>query len=217
VKVEFTIDVLDDDVYKVSRIKQFGHIWMEKLQETLGKNLGLRETARIMNCDPKTIIKYSNIEDEARKYQVCKVKIAPPKVEEVINKQRKDSRNKYMRVNWRARDKIILAEVKRAYVEVLKADKLTRVTKRQIALRTNYFGLIDDQLLKLPLTMNYINFVKEDNEAFKIRKAKVICREYVRKKSSFRPWEIYRKINSKEGDSRKIDEIINRYYAITKK
>lgn len=101
--------------------------------------------------------------------------------------------------------------MKRAYVEVLNDEKLTRVTKRQIALRTNYYGLINDQLLKLPLTMNYINMVKEDHKAFKIRKVKIICRGHIRNNVSFRPWEVYKKINVKECEIHEIDIIIQKY------
>lgn len=51
-----------DDRYKVGRIKSFGVVWENKLREYLKEEkYGLRELARLMNCDPKTILKFKDI------------------------------------------------------------------------------------------------------------------------------------------------------------
>lgn len=48
-----------NDRYKIGRIKEFGQVWENKLKEYLQEgNCGFREIARIMKCDPKTIIKF---------------------------------------------------------------------------------------------------------------------------------------------------------------
>lgn len=45
--------------YKIGRIKEFGHVWKDKLKEHLHQGgYGLRELSRIMQCDPKTIVKF---------------------------------------------------------------------------------------------------------------------------------------------------------------
>lgn len=47
------------DKYKIGRIKTFGHIWEAELKLVLKvKGYKLREVARIMGCDPKTILKF---------------------------------------------------------------------------------------------------------------------------------------------------------------
>jgi hypothetical protein len=47
-----------NDRYRVGRIKSFGPMWDQKLLHmTLSGNFGLRETARVLNVDPKTIKK----------------------------------------------------------------------------------------------------------------------------------------------------------------
>ncbi|MEA5025893.1 hypothetical protein SDC9_45764 [bioreactor metagenome] len=49
-------DRCDKDRIRVGRVKEFGHVWNERLIELITKNKsGLRETARRMHCDPKTI------------------------------------------------------------------------------------------------------------------------------------------------------------------
>ncbi|KEH96794.1 hypothetical protein Z962_05920 [Clostridium botulinum C/D str. BKT12695] len=52
-------DKLEEDKYKIGRIKKFGEVWENKLREYLKeKKYGLRELARLMHCDPKTILKF---------------------------------------------------------------------------------------------------------------------------------------------------------------
>lgn len=45
-----------DDQFKIGRIKEFGHIWDEKLQFVSQQDISLREMARLLGCDPKTVI-----------------------------------------------------------------------------------------------------------------------------------------------------------------
>lgn len=49
-----------NDIYKIGRIKIYGDVWEKKLIQLIKDNqYSIREIARIMKCDPKTIIKYS--------------------------------------------------------------------------------------------------------------------------------------------------------------
>lgn len=49
-----------EDEKKIGRIKQFGTIWEKELKELLIRgNLSLRATARVLGCDPKTVVKYA--------------------------------------------------------------------------------------------------------------------------------------------------------------
>lgn len=48
-------DTSPNDKFKVGRIKSFGLVWEKKLIKLFENNMGLRETARIMKVDPKTI------------------------------------------------------------------------------------------------------------------------------------------------------------------
>lgn len=51
-------DRFENDKYKVGRIKKFGYVWEDKLIELLLKNnYSIRELGRILDCDPKTIIR----------------------------------------------------------------------------------------------------------------------------------------------------------------
>lgn len=45
-----------DDHFKIGRIKRFGEVWDEKLRVISQQNIPLREMARLLGCDPKTVI-----------------------------------------------------------------------------------------------------------------------------------------------------------------
>lgn len=55
-------DKEENDKYRIGRVKQFGDIWMNKLEGYLKQNkYSLREMARLLNCDTNTIKKYKAI------------------------------------------------------------------------------------------------------------------------------------------------------------
>lgn len=50
-----------EDIYRIGRIKTFGELWGNKLSDLLStQKYGLRQLARIMCCDQKTIMKYAS-------------------------------------------------------------------------------------------------------------------------------------------------------------
>jgi len=55
-------DNSEDDLYKIGRIKEFGAVWKEKLKQLVEiEKLSLREIARELNVDPKTVKKYTEL------------------------------------------------------------------------------------------------------------------------------------------------------------
>lgn len=53
-------DKCESDRYKIGRIKEFGAIWEEKLINYLSqRSYGIRELAKIMHCDQKTVVKFA--------------------------------------------------------------------------------------------------------------------------------------------------------------
>ncbi|HEY5563628.1 MAG TPA: TnsD family transposase [Clostridiaceae bacterium] len=57
-------DNLNEHIYKIGRIKQFGHVWEARLLTIAYEgNRSLRELSRMMWCDTNTIKKYINIID----------------------------------------------------------------------------------------------------------------------------------------------------------
>lgn len=54
----------EDDKFRKTRVKAYGHVWMEKLQEYSKLDIGLRELSRKMGADPNTIIRHLDYEKE---------------------------------------------------------------------------------------------------------------------------------------------------------
>lgn len=53
-------DINYKDQFRFGRIKVFGSTWEAKLKEVLAdQSLGLREVSRVMQCDPKSVVKYA--------------------------------------------------------------------------------------------------------------------------------------------------------------
>jgi len=51
-------DLNENDRYRIGRIKEFGEVWLKKLQDlTELKDIGLRATARELGVDPNTVIR----------------------------------------------------------------------------------------------------------------------------------------------------------------
>lgn len=52
-------DLDEDDVFRIGRIKAFGHIWLAKLKELIASGLSYYRIAQILDCDYATVKKYS--------------------------------------------------------------------------------------------------------------------------------------------------------------
>ncbi|GAE37583.1 TnsD family Tn7-like transposition protein [Halalkalibacter akibai] len=66
-----------EDRYKISRVKEFGHVWKAELNKLIKQNLSIREMGRRLNADGKTIKRYaeSNLPVTNRKSIVSEEKL----------------------------------------------------------------------------------------------------------------------------------------------
>lgn len=63
-------DKNEKDRYCKTRVKQYGHVWNEKLQEFAGMGLGLRELSRKMGADPNTIKRYLALDENKKEIAI---------------------------------------------------------------------------------------------------------------------------------------------------
>lgn len=59
-----------EDRFKISRIMNFGSLWMKELSNLLNEGLSYREIARRLNVDPNTVIKYAKTEGSSKAIEV---------------------------------------------------------------------------------------------------------------------------------------------------
>lgn len=49
-------DIIESDRYRVGRVKEFGDVWIKKLAEMSNQDLAARSQAKLLGCDPQTVI-----------------------------------------------------------------------------------------------------------------------------------------------------------------
>lgn len=60
------------DIFKIGRVKAFGDVWLQKLNELANENLSIQSMARELGVDPKTIKRYLNGNVELNKHEDLK-------------------------------------------------------------------------------------------------------------------------------------------------
>jgi hypothetical protein len=71
-------DPLGLNKYEIGRVKQYGDVWKNKLNQLIStKSYSYREIGKMLNADPKTIIKYSKIQHEIVKKEEVAVESNP--------------------------------------------------------------------------------------------------------------------------------------------
>jgi hypothetical protein len=130
-------DVLDSDKYRIGRIKSFGEVWENKLLVYLKeRKYGLRELARFMKCDPKTIIKFDNA--FGINYFKGKVEAIKSKVDFNNNIDRSETYKKsilnYIHNNVAATRTEIREMCKKEYIYLYRKDK--RWLKQKLPMNT---------------------------------------------------------------------------------
>ncbi|MBW9150995.1 TnsD family Tn7-like transposition protein [Clostridium estertheticum] len=172
-------DKLIDDRYKIGRIKNFGIVWEDKLKAySKEKKYGLRELARIMNCDPKTILKFDSILG-TNMFQNNKgnIKDKEPAVETDKLSDYKNSILINMESNTAATRTEIRSMCKKEYIFIYRKDKKWLYDKLPIATkRTNYQPLVDwnkrDSELLIVLKNKYKELMVSD-ELIRITKSNI--------------------------------------------
>lgn len=202
------------DRYRIGRKKQFGHVWEARLKTYLQEGTySLRKVARMMECDPKTILKFdrkwkincfskTDVEiDESKNDTVKKLSLAAQdnvvsEVQLEQNKKRIEIGKKEIvhkeKVDWAARDEVLALDFKQAYIELRSLDKPVRITRTRLAKKLRLEGSIEKIINKLPLTKAYIGTVVESVRAFQLRRCKWIIDRLIENDERVVMWKIQR-------------------------
>lgn len=197
------------DRYRIGRKKQFGEVWESKLKVYLQKGTyGLREVARIMQCDPKTVLKFaqkwdigcfSQSQKKELKLQkesiqkpvstICKDVVYDKQIESCEHQREKIHKK---RVDWNKRDQMLMQDFMQAYEELRLLEKPIRITRTRLAKRLRLDGSIDKIIDKLPCTKEYIDTVQESIRDFQLRRCKWIIDKLMSNGESIKMWKIQR-------------------------
>lgn len=204
--------------YKIGRKKQFGEVWEAKLKAYLAeRKYGLRQLARMMQCDPKTILKFdrkwrtncfchtnqeiesleedktenSRIQTNDNTVGIVHVENHKKRIE-IDTREKESSSRVNSRVNWNERDKALVVDFRRVFIELRAAEKPIRVTKTRLARMLRLDGSIDKIIDKLPFTKKYIEVVTESVRDFQIRRCKWVIDNLIRNHKWVVIWKIQR-------------------------
>lgn len=156
-------DTSPNDIFKIGRIKSFGLVWEKKLIQLLENNMGLRETARIMKVDPKTI-----------KLQATKLGLNSELIgyDDINNQETSENPNycnlqEYHRTAW--------IEVKAAYPDKSKTE-LRKIAKSHFIWLyrhdREWLDINSPEHQKLQCTNGRVDWVKRDSEVLQeVKKA----------------------------------------------
>lgn len=121
---------------------------------------------------------------------------------EWLNKNSPDSKQKKSinkRVNWKQRDKEILALVKEAIEEILNAsEKPEQVTMNRVGKRIKKLTLLRLHLNKMPQTKSYLEEVIESTEDFQIRRIKWAIEKLKDEGEHLKWWKVVKKAGLRE-------------------
>lgn len=171
------------DRYKIGRIKSFGEVWENKLRVYLKEDkYGLRELARLMHCDPKTILKFDyllGINKFKNNNRYIKVNES---IKEVINNTNKlnESKNTILK-NIETNPEATMTEIrnicKKEYIFIYRNDKewlgknMPKETKKTNHRETVDWNKRDNEILKM-LKSKYKEFIN-NSKPIRITKSSI--------------------------------------------
>lgn len=193
--------------------------------------------AKEMECDRKTVIKYScklglkdyiNTNSEINYVSFNKEDFGNENIDEnkcnndiltLIPKDKRTIKKRKQPIHidnykyWEQKDMEILNLLKIEYEKILKEDKLTRITMSLLGKRIHKSALLYKKLDKLPKTSEYLAKVCETVEQFQIRRVIKVCEEFAQNNEKLIEWKIMRKAgltkNSSKAVKSKIEEYVN--------
>lgn len=191
-------DKVEEDTYRIGRIREFGDVWIKRLNELIEEgNYSLRAKARILGVDPTTVKKQMNklngeeigvnhSNPTKKQTQIPKRRQKRPIADETISNL---SSQPWKRVNWEQRDNEI-AEKVNSVVDQLYSVKNVRISKSEIGRKIGALSLIHNRLDKLPKTSEEITKYVESTEGFRIRRICITIGELEFSNTTIPDWKI---------------------------
>jgi hypothetical protein len=214
-------DILEEDITKIGRIKQFGSVWNDKLVELFKNNtLSLRGRARELGVDPMTAKRqFNNL--IAKTHEAEGGIIVPDgplsswsfrNERDLLLRNKQINRNKLQgtRVDWENRDKEMTIKVKEV-ARRMKPQRELWITKSEIARQTGSLSLISNRLEKMPRTKEELEMIVETTENFQLRRVQLSIKEMRKKSHIIKGWEVAKMAGLSTEAYKRLKRTINDY------
>lgn len=186
-------DTSTSDRFKVGRIKAFGLIWYQKLEELNGSGKSLRSIAAILGVDPGTV------KTQSARLGNNLINIKPVRKERSLLKRKSSSRRirdehtALNRADWNQRDDFLCKEVEIAVTNIRSSPELQRITVASITRFISAGDLtirISKNLSKLPRTNELIKNNIESTETYQIRRLIYAAEKIKRSEFKVNGWKL---------------------------
>ncbi len=103
-------------------------------------------------------------------------------------------------VDWDKRDKEVLSSLKKAYIELIKSEELTRITQSSLGKKINKLALLDKNIDKLPACKVFINKVSETKQQFQLRRCQLVILKLKKDDLALIDWKIQKQAGLRKED-----------------
>lgn len=199
-------DQSKENSFHRGRIKSFGSIWSEKLQECLAQGLSYRQSAEILGVDTNTVIKYAK---GAPINQQTKSSMPQQRLKSLPSPRTKGSNKP--RVDWEKRDLELSWRVEETCKMILSDDstKPLRISVAAIGKRIGKLSWLEKNKRKLPITMGLMDKYLESFTQFQVRRVRWAAGQLVGE-WPLKRWKLEKKAGLKLGYSIEVHEELER-------
>lgn len=166
-------DTCDEDMYRIGRIKAFGPVWYDKLRHLAKTNTSLRQKAKILGVDPRTV-KTQMEHLDMNKAALHKTRRQGQITRSIRNSERLCSLTKIKRnVDWGQRDEILYDVVVKTVEQMKQLPNPQRISLASIVRHADSGNLkhkLMKNLNKLPKTNEFIKRHVDSTETYQIRR-----------------------------------------------
>lgn len=210
-------DISEQDQYRIGRIKEFGHIWLDVLDQKIKESAhSFRQIAKDLGVDTNTVIKYSKlmrtggVPRNAYSSRTKVIKEYSNKPNPIPPNDKKSRGYHQQRVNWELRDLEISVLVERECKNILSdmQNKPVRITVSQIGMRIGKLGLLQKHGGKLPVTMSILKKFSETIEQIQVRRVIWAAQLLHNQNERIQRWKIERIAGLRPGYSTLVSEEI---------
>jgi hypothetical protein len=162
-------DTIDEDRNRIGRIKAFGSVWYDKLRCLNETNISLRERAKILGVDPRTVKIQTELLD-TNKAALHKMR---SQSQTTINEKGSSLTKVKRKVDWDQRDEVLYDVVVKAVEQIKESPNPKRISLASIARHTDLGNLkhkLMKNLNKLPKTNEFVKKYVDSTETYQIRR-----------------------------------------------
>jgi len=183
------------------KFQVYGPLLVPAVRRFLREHQSLREIARRLELDPKTVVRLTRTEGVSTSWtprrsaapSASRLRAAPQSTHSDRVIRGRTAHPGGARVDWTQRDRMLVEQVGRAAVRIRACRPPIRITAAQIERQLGVHGWIAKRYTKLPLTTSCLAQMAEPLGAFQRRRAVWIADEMVREGMVLSTWRVMRR------------------------